>query len=359
MSISTSFPVIIAIVASLAAYAGCEPNNNSHVSFDSKNTEPRSSIEPHANHPGNTPTTPGRLVAAKKPFTKDAFGEIPARTSQTILIGSFNIQTFGPSKMNDRWVMERLADVIRMFDVVAIQEIRSLDQTLLPVLMSYVNSSGSRYEFVIGPRLGRTDSKEQYAYIFDAKRIASGINATYTLNDDIDVLHREPLIGRFVVRSNLTNRPWTFSLVNLHTDPDEAIQEVNSMGGIMREIRNWEFTSAQEDDCILLGDLNAAPRKMEALQSIGGVYPLIANQPTNVRETELYDNILIEPGFTSEYTQRSGILSLRNLFGLASNDALKISDHNPVWAEFSIEEVDNRETQNDRQIATQPNYSPR
>jgi endonuclease/exonuclease/phosphatase family metal-dependent hydrolase len=284
---------------------------------------------------------------------------MPQRRAETILVGSFNIQTFGQSKMGDQWVMGRLAEVIRMFDVVGIQEIRSTDQTILDVLMTYVNSTGGRYQYVMGPRLGRTVSKEQYAYIYDSNRISTGPNATYTLNDDIDALHREPLVGRFVVRSNLTSRPWTFSLVNLHTDPDVAVQEVNSMGGIMREIRNWEFASAQEDDCILLGDFNAAPPKMGALQSVGGVYPLISNQPTNVRETELYDNILIEPNLTSEYTRRAGVLSLAKLFGLSIKDALRLSDHNPVWAEFSVEEKGPQNYNQNQQSATRPGFSQR
>jgi exonuclease III len=147
--------------------------------------------------------------------------------------------------------------------------------------------------------------------------------------------------------------------VNLHTDPDVAVQEVNSMGGIMREIRNWEFASAQEDDCILLGDFNAAPAKMGALQSVGGVYPLISNQPTNVRETQLYDNILIEPNFTSEYTRRSGVLSLAKLFSITMNDALKLSDHNPVWAEFSVQESGPQTYGANQQSAARPGFSQR
>ncbi|MCY2973753.1 MAG: endonuclease/exonuclease/phosphatase family protein [Planctomycetota bacterium] len=318
------------------------------------------SSAPQGRFTSTQPPLQAPLQPSAQPSAANATAELmPQRRAETILVGSFNIQTFGQSKMGDQWVMGRLAEVIRMFDVVGIQEIRSNDQTILDVLMTYINSTGGRYQYVMGPRLGRTVSKEQYAYIYDSNRISTGPNATYTLNDDIDALHREPLIGRFVVRSNLTNRPWTFSLVNLHTDPDVAVQEVNSMGGIMREIRNWEFASAQEDDCILLGDFNAAPPKMGALQSVGGVYPLISNQPTNVRETELYDNILIEPNLTSEFTRRAGVLSLAKLFGLSMKDALRLSDHNPVWAEFSVEERVPQNYNPNQQSAARPGLSQR
>ncbi len=320
-----------------------------------------SSTQPSSQAPSQALSQAPSQLSVQPSVTNATNELMPQRRAETILVGSFNIQTFGQSKMGDQWVMGRLAEVIRMFDVVGIQEIRSTDQTILDVLMTYVNSSGGRYQYVMGPRLGRTVSKEQYAYIYDSNRISTGPNATYTLNDDIDALHREPLVGRFVVRSNLTNRPWTFSLVNLHTDPDVAVQEVTSMGGIMREIRNWEFASAQEDDCILLGDFNAAPPKMGALQTVGGVYPLISNQPTNVRETEIYDNILIEPNLTSEYTRRAGVLSLAKLFKLSMKDALKLSDHNPVWAEFSVEEngPQNYNPNPNQQSAARPGFSQR
>jgi deoxyribonuclease-1-like protein len=107
---------------------------------------------------------------------------------------------------------------------------------------------------------------------------------------------------------------------------------------VMREVRNYEFAQAREDDCILMGDLNIAPNKMSKLQSIGGVLPLINNLPTNVRETEIYDNILIEPQGNQEYTGRSGVLSMKEMFQIETKDALRLSDHNPVWAEFWIEE---------------------
>ena len=60
--------------------------------------------------------------------------------------------------------MEVLADIIRTYDVIAIQEIRDASQTALPALVDLVNADGSQYDYVVSERLGRTSSKEQYAY---------------------------------------------------------------------------------------------------------------------------------------------------------------------------------------------------
>ena len=54
--------------------------------------------------------------------------------------------------------MEKLAIIVRQFDVVAIQEIRTKDNGHLPRFVDLINATGRHYDYVIGPRLGRTVS---------------------------------------------------------------------------------------------------------------------------------------------------------------------------------------------------------
>jgi hypothetical protein len=121
---------------------------------------------------------------------------LPVRTNQTILIASFNIQVFGESKMKDPWVMERIVHILRQFDIVAIQEVRATNQSLIPRLIEMVNAQGAKYDYVLGPRLGRTDSKEQYAYVYDSNSVVTHQDACYTIKDEQDLLHREPFVAR-------------------------------------------------------------------------------------------------------------------------------------------------------------------
>jgi deoxyribonuclease-1-like protein len=337
-SSSRMLPLIGTIVMGLLGYAGCQPDGS--MPYDPGLYSSNDSfVEP-------VPTGKTRYVSANT-----SYPALPIKAHETVLIASFNIQALGESKMNDRWVMERLAEIIRRFDIVAIQEIRSKDQQLIPNLLNYVNARGARYDFLIGPRLGDTSSKEQYAYVFDTTKVVTNQQCSYTLNDDINLLHREPLVARFAVLTNQTSQPWRFTLVNLHTDPDVAQREVDSMGGILREIRNFEYSSAQEDDVILLGDLNAGPKQMGQMQNLANMRPLIANQMTNVRGTEIYDNILIDPTVTGEFTGNCGVLNIQDFFNIQTQDALKLSDHQPIWAEFLIEE---RATYAQPQMARQP-----
>ena len=63
--------------------------------------------------------------------------------------------------------MEVLASIIFQFDIVAIQEIRDKSGKAIKDLEVAVDDLGENYDFLIGPRchprLGRSNSKEQYA----------------------------------------------------------------------------------------------------------------------------------------------------------------------------------------------------
>ena len=115
-----------------------------------------------------------------------------------ITIASFNLRVFGVSKAEKPAVLSEIASIIRRFDLVAIQEIRDSSGTAAEKLLGVVNAEGGKYSMLVGPRLGRTTSKEQYAYFY---RIASiepvGLPATW--QDVDDVFEREPFLAMFKV----------------------------------------------------------------------------------------------------------------------------------------------------------------
>ena len=66
--------------------------------------------------------------------------DVADRAAVTIRIASFNIQVFGDSKASKPYVMQTLAAIIRNFQIVAIQEIRTKnDYHLDNFLRDYVN----------------------------------------------------------------------------------------------------------------------------------------------------------------------------------------------------------------------------
>ncbi|MHB8903454.1 MAG: endonuclease/exonuclease/phosphatase family protein [Thermoguttaceae bacterium] len=258
-----------------------------------------------------------------------------ARPSDRLRIASFNIQVFGTAKAQKPPVMNVLADVIRRFDVVAIQELRTPDPFAMDSLLQLVNQNGGTFQYVVGPRLGRTASKEQYVFLFDLARVELLPDTLLTVSDPQDLLHREPLIARFRVRASGSAQPFTFILVNIHTDPDETDTELDALGGVFRAIQQNPW---QEDDVILLGDLNVDYRKMGNLGMLPDIAWTIQGQPTNTRGLESYDNIVFNRVATCEFTGTSGVLNLQEEYRLTTEQALEVSDHQPIWAEFNVTE---------------------
>lgn len=261
---------------------------------------------------------------------------VPVDPGDTVRIATFNIQVFGTSKEQESNVMDALATIVRKYDVVAIQEIRCSDQELIPRFVERINADGGHYRHILGPRLGRTTSKEQYAFLYNAAKIELIEGSVETVPDPADRLHREPLIARFRVRGPPADEAFTFTLINIHTDPDEVKTELDALADVFQQVRERH---PQEDDFILLGDLNASAKKLRKLGRLPGMKSVLqSHQKTNTRLTKSYDNILFDRRATVEYLGGAGVLNLMDEFGLTEREALRISDHMPVWAVFATRE---------------------
>lgn len=276
---------------------------------------------------------------------RDDDGTVPVSTNKrpvdayqpgaTIRIAAFNIQVFGQSKLRKPRVMEILAQIVREFDIVAIQEIRSRDQNVMPQFVDLINDSGRTYDFVIGERIGDTSSKEQYAYVFDRQTIDVDRRYVYTVTDPDNLLHREPLVGWFRARGPEPEDAFTFTLINIHTDPDIVEEELSVMDDVFRVVRD---DGRNEDDVIILGDFNADDRHFGELGDVPGITWAISDTKTNTRQTKQYDNLVFHGRATTEFTGRAGVVDFMRDFDLTLDEALQVSDHLPVWAEFSIYE---------------------
>jgi endonuclease/exonuclease/phosphatase family metal-dependent hydrolase len=259
----------------------------------------------------------------------------PARPGEVLRIASYNIQVFGEAKLADAKTTAILAQIIRQFDVVAVQEIRAKDANFVNRFLQQVNAAGVPYDVVIGPRLGRTDSKEQYAFFYDTTRVELDRVSVYTVKDPDDLLHREPLVAGFRARGVPPNEAFTFTLVDIHTDPDEAARELNALDDVYRAVRD---DGRGEDDVILLGDLNADESHLGQLGTVPYIAYVISGIPTMTHGTKTNDNILFDRRATTEFLGSGGVVDVMRQFNLLLDDALKVSDHLPIWAEFSVYE---------------------
>ncbi|MBB3204412.1 endonuclease/exonuclease/phosphatase family metal-dependent hydrolase [Rhodopirellula rubra] len=269
-----------------------------------------------------------------------------AGKSQTaIRVATFNIKVFGEKKSSDAEVMQRLAAVFMQFDVVAVQEIRGDPDVPINRLLAEITRQGGRYRAVHGPPIGRTSQTECYGFVWDQDRIDLVPQSDYMIDDSADRMHREPMVASFQTRvAPVDSRsPFRFTMINVHTDPDlvrgdTGDNELNVLDDVFQSVRNFEYETNGEEDFLLVGDLNVDVGKLAELGQIPGVVSLVGDVPTNTLKSKTYDHILIDSRVTTEYLRRSGVLDLESWFGIDQAGALKLSDHLPVWAEFSVYE---------------------
>jgi endonuclease/exonuclease/phosphatase family metal-dependent hydrolase len=257
------------------------------------------------------------------------------RASQTVRVASFNVQKFDEAKADQPQTLDRLAQIVRRFDVVALQEITARHNDVLPRLVEAVNAEGRKYDFVASPPLGRGSQREQYAFLFDTASLEVDRSELYVVNDPDDLLCREPLVAWFRVRGVPSQAAFTFTLATVRVEPDFATQENDVLADVFVRVQN---DGRGEDDVILLGDFSAHDLNLGRLGELPHTACAISGMPTNTLGDTQWDNLLFDRRAAHEFTGRVGVFDFLREFNLTMDQALALSDHLPVWAEFSVYE---------------------
>ncbi|MFM7073128.1 MAG: endonuclease/exonuclease/phosphatase [Planctomycetota bacterium] len=259
----------------------------------------------------------------------------PARETETVRIATWNWEGWDERRLGDAAATALLAQVVRQFDVIAVQGISPRSPNALPELCDRVNDDGSHYDYVIGPRVGRGEPKAQYAFLFDRSIIEVDRNQTYTVRDDDDLLDREPLVAWFRARGPDPREAFTFSMVNAQIDPEDAAREINLMDDVLRAVRN---DGLDEDDVLLAGDLSVDDRHYGELGRVPRLLAVAAGLSTTLDGTAQRDNLLLDEQSSVEFTGRGGTMDFLREFNLTVAQARSVAPRLPVWGEFSVYE---------------------
>ena len=261
-----------------------------------------------------------------------------SRSGNTIKMASFDIQAFGPAKLGRPLATKVIVEVMRRFDVIALQEVRSPRDDQLARLIELLNATGRHYDFVIGPRQGPEEASEQFAIVFDAASVAVDRTTVYTVDDPGRKLTYDPLVASFQVRGPRDDEAFTFTLVDVHVAQRRHAAELTALAEVERAIRREGVEGRIEDDVILIGNFNADDQNLGQLGQLPDITTALEAIPTNTRGTRMYDNIVFNRRATIEFTGRAGVVDLMHDFGLKMNQVLEVSDHLPIWGEFSMYE---------------------
>lgn len=289
-----------------------------------------------------TPANQGAVNArAENPFTltnsiassKFSPAASPVRAPANLRIASWALDGFGPTKLANPLARQNLARVIRGFDIVALQQIASIERDLVSRLVDSINEGDGRYDYVLGTSTGPDDRPEQLAFIFDATRVRVDRQQTYTIQDPENKISFDPLVAWFRAAEPPPNQAWTFSLVNVRIDLARAPSEVALLGEMMEAIRK---DGRGEDDVVLAGLFQADDAYL--IPTLGGekVRAAVSSRPTDIFGKYQTSNILVDLNTTSEYVARGGVLDYLRQYSLNVSQAEAVSSQLPVYAEFSV-----------------------
>ncbi|XP_040918760.1 deoxyribonuclease-1-like isoform X2 [Toxotes jaculatrix] len=261
--------------------------------------------------------------------------------SASLLLGAFNIKTFGDKKASNTTLMDIISTIVHRYDIILIQEVRDSDLSATKKLMEHVNKGSPQYSYIISEPLGRSSYKERYLFLYREHTVSVVKNYTY---DDgcepcgTDTFSREPFVVMFSSKYTAVKN---FVLIPQHTSPDYAVQEVNALYDVVADVR----TRWNTNDIVLLGDFNAGCSYVSnsdwqkiRLFTDKSFHWLIPNEAdTTVSHTNCpYDRIVVTTDMLKGVVHDSAeVYNYMLNLGLDQNQALAVSDHFPVEVELS------------------------
>lgn len=267
--------------------------------------------------------------------------DFPAKTPSVpsvtnVRIASWALDGFGPTKLANPTARQHLSRVVRNFDIVALQQIASIERDLVSRLVDVINQGEARYDYVLGKSTGPEDRPEQLAFIFDTKRVRVDRQQTYTIHDPHNHLTFDPLVAWFRTAEPASSKAWTFSLVNIRIDLAQAPSEVALLAEMMESIRN---DGRGEDDVIFAGLFQADDAYLIPTLGNKRIRVAVSSRPTDIFGKYQTSNILMDAKTSSEYTGRGGVMDYLRSFNLNTAQAESVSSQLPVYAEFSAMET--------------------
>ena len=271
------------------------------------------------------------FLAAAGLWAYDAYLRPRRPSGPGVRVATWNLRQFSANRdaLDYAGMAERIRDW--RFDVLALQEVKG-DGAAVAKLVAALNAGsllGGPWRGEIGPEVG---NGERFAFVYNGEAVRF-LGLADLPSQDLLRIDRTPLAGRF--RSG----NFDFTLVDVHLFASDAARRRGEAAQVALSLLAKQLP-AGERDVIVAGDFNTTTRR----GGDGSLGPFLAagwdalnESPTNLKGDAIYDNLLIDPAATREWTGRAGVEPL----GVANDVALRtLSDHLPVWADFAVSDPD-------------------
>lgn len=286
----------------------------------------------------------------------------PRKTDDNLIIGTWNIRQLGElyrswdenkgSPKRNLRSLAYIAEIVRRFDVVAIQEIKRETAGIRVLIDEFLGPNwGLLFSDVSGGALG---NNERLGYLYDRRRVSpSGLAGEVVLpasegHDPVEQFDRTPFVVGFRAGAE------RFSLLTAHIrygkSTDDRRPEIERLAKFTAtELRNRaRFDGAEESNLIVLGDFNIDARRetdplFAAFIASGLTVPeALRNVQSNYGQSvKHYDQIAWFMGDLTLLTNgAAGVIDYRNTVfkELSARQVTdRLSDHLPLWVEFLID----------------------
>ncbi|UZR93398.1 endonuclease/exonuclease/phosphatase family protein [Chondrinema litorale] len=263
----------------------------------------------------------------KKEVPEQVTNQAPAE-KPTYKIITWNLFNFGKSKNAQE--LEFIAETVRDFDVLAIQEVSTgpAGPQAVARLADILNRKGAKWDYIVSDATSG-DGTERYAYIWKTSKVK--LKGKPRLSKVLDKkVDREPFLAHFI------NKNDSFLLASFHAIPTSKKPETeNSLLYLIHK-------NNVKQNMLFMGDFNQS-EKHEAFDNLKkeNYLPTITKQKTSLKMkvkngqklAKEYDNIFYEKDFFK--IQASGIINFADSFRTLK-EARKISDHIPIWIEIKV-----------------------
>jgi endonuclease/exonuclease/phosphatase family metal-dependent hydrolase len=293
---------------------------------------------------------------------------IPAKAPENLLIGTWNVRAFdgvapkwrtekGDSPLRDLGNVACIAEIVRRFDVVAIQEVRR-SAAAFQLMMQQL---GRDWAFLLTDATeGAQGNNERLAFVYDTTRLRpSGLACELVVAASKEGLSPQAMTQQFArtpYAVSFARGASRFTLVTLHVAYGKPAARLPELREIAQWLERWARSSDPwGENLIALGDFNidrAGDPLYQAFTSTGLSAPDALNQtPRTIFEKpdappsdkHFYDQIawfgengkmpaMAMPFVNAGPFDFTTPLDVQDLVNLS----WRLSDHYPLWCEFTI-----------------------
>jgi deoxyribonuclease-1-like protein len=249
--------------------------------------------------------------------------------SQTKLL-SWNLENFGKSKSDQEIVF--IANTVKDYDIVTIQEVVAGIGGAQAVarLANELNRKGSKWDYRISePTSSSAYKTERYAFLWKTKAIKlkgqPWLEQKY--HKEID---REPYFATFEIKE----KNITIAAFHAITKSKQPETEIKYFKLLPQEYPTLNLLFTGDFNCPQSHSVFTPLKKM-------GYNSILENQKTSLKTkpkgtdclASEYDNMFYKPSSVN-YLKSDVILFYKKFISL--KEARKVSDHIPIWFEFSL-----------------------